>query len=128
MRTLPKFSDERVRTLARYAGVSVLMYAAVGISFDLLKLRSASFIVLFVFYIVVYAADFLINRTVVFRSASQGAFVRFIITTVGSVGLLSVMTGVVAEVDIPTVVVPLVASALVFPVRFLAYRNWVYAH
>lgn len=116
-----------MRTLVKYVGVSALMYAAVGVSFALLELRSASLRALFAFYVVVYVTDFLINQTVVFRSTSRGAFIRFIITTVGSIGLLSVMTGLVAEVDIPTVVVPLVASAVVFPVRFLAYRNWVYA-
>ena len=127
MPTLPRPSDEMVRTLARYVGVSVLMYAAIGIAFDLLGLRSAPLWMLFFFYVVVYVVDFLVNRAVVFQSASRGAFFRFVITTIGSIGLLSVMTSLVVMTDIPTVAVPVVASAIVFPGRFAVYRYWVYA-
>jgi hypothetical protein len=127
MRTLPRPSDEAVRTLARYVGVSVLIYAAIGISFDLLGLRSAPLWTLVFFYVVVYVVDFLVTQAVVFQSASRGAFCRFIVATIGSIGLLSVMTSLVVEVDIPTVAVPVVASAIVFPVRFTVYRYWVYA-
>ena len=126
MRILTNLDLDTVRTLARYVGSSLLMYMAVGIAFSSLSLRSASIFALFAFYVVVYAVDFLVNQRIVFQT-EHGAVVRYIATTICSIVLVAAITSVVANVGVPNIVVPAVASVIVFPVRFLIYRYWVYA-
>lgn len=126
MQILPNLDDNTVRTLTRYVGSSLLMYTAVGIAFASLRLRGGSILALFAFYVVVYAVDFLVNQRFVFQS-EDGAVVRYIVTTICSIGLVAGVTSAFKDVGLPNVAVPAVASLIVFPVRFLIYRYWVYA-